>query len=96
MITYPYQLDREGLPLEPKTQESADKLEKHINELLKAQTRPVQTYFFAQIALELDMSVEFVRAIGIDGGHNGFMAHRSDMTLAQADAAAASGSGCGC
>jgi hypothetical protein len=68
-------------------------LETHINERIKAQTRPVESYLYYQIASETGVSEKTVRALcyGIDGGHNGFTVIRSGLSYEQALEAVKSG-----
>lgn len=70
---------------------AATELEAYINQLLKTQLRPIQQYTYSEIAAATGYDLETVRELcyGIDGGHNGFTAFKSGMTMTQAMDAAA-------
>jgi hypothetical protein len=74
---------------------SADKnriaadMESKINEMLLKQTEPVKIYDWGMIASATGYSMATIKEYGysIDGGSNGFTAHRHDLTYDQAMAA---------
>jgi len=57
-------------------------LEDYANKLLLAQTRPIQVYFWMELAQGTGLPYETVARLGasIDGGSGGFTAWRHDMT----------------
>ena len=84
MVTYPIRIVREHyrgkIPSKrlqvAEHNRMVDELERKINDMLRAQTAPTQTYTWASLAHETGIPVEFIRKVGgsIDGGHNGFTA----------------------
>lgn len=101
MVTYPIHIRREGYRgADPKKREKAAtlnriavELETYINERLEAQTRPIQQYLYQEISEATGHSLENIRTLclSIDGGHNGFTAFKSGMSLQQAMDASARG-----
>lgn len=61
-------------------------LESVINEMLKAQKRPVRTYSYMGISQKAGIDIETVRDLcfSVDCGSNGFTAIRQGLTLDEA------------
>ncbi len=84
MVSYPIHIRRDGYRgRDPrKRQKTIDhnrkvaELEGKINEMLQAQTKPVQVYMWAEISRATGFSYDFVAEVGytIDGGSGGFTA----------------------
>jgi hypothetical protein len=84
MVSYPIYIARDGYRgNDPKKRQRTQhhnqkvaELERLINEMLKKQTREVQTYLWMDIATETGMDYNFIKDVGysIDGGSGGFTA----------------------
>ena len=97
MVTYPVHVRRNGYRGSDASKRAkansenrdASVLEDYANKLLLAQTRPIQVYFWMELAQGTGLPYETVARLGasIDGGSGGFTAWRHDMTSEAAMAA---------
>jgi hypothetical protein len=95
MVTYPIRVKRasyRGVNAKKCEQAAeynriASELEAYINNLLKEQSAPVQSYIYGEIAAATGYDEKDVREIcfSIDCGHNGFTAVRRGLTYEQAE-----------
>lgn len=97
MVTYPVRVRRNGYRGSDARKRAkansenrdASVLEDYANKLLLKQTRPIQVYFWMELAQGTGLPYETVARLGasIDGGSGGFTAWRHDMTYEAAMAA---------